>query len=181
MDLTKITEDNKFKDSFYRKAIYFLNILESLWKKEQINLDDLYLDHICFRTETLNDYLLINSKVANFSTKLIETMVGGRMITTVKLHDPLIFKHRSIGLIEIPSPKANTAYLNQFEHAEFVLDISFDSFIEKYPHLSFDRSALSKNINPELKIALSELYSVKFHHKSLEDIIKEEIKIELNK
>ncbi len=56
------------------------------------------------------------------------------------------------------------------EHIELVINESFESFMQRHSHLTFDRRAMSKAINPDIQL-LFPPYTVKFHHQPLEEVI----------
>jgi predicted metalloenzyme YecM len=98
-------------------------------------------------------------------------LIGGREIMTVFLYVPIFFAGRAIHTLEIPAPKEGRVYREGYEHAEFVIKESFESFQERYPHLDFDTRALSKMINPDISLKLSDKISVKFHYSSLAYVV----------
>lgn len=101
---------------------------------------------------------------------LSENIVSGRNISTFKLKSPIIYNDRRISIIEIPSPKDWNKYEDWFEHIEFVIGVSFQEFMDKYPNIDFITKDLTKVSNPDIKIKYS-VWSVKFHHNSLENVI----------
>jgi predicted metalloenzyme YecM len=73
--------------------------------------------------------------------------------------------------LELPSPKKGSEYSEGFEHVEFVIDEPFEAFIKRYPKTLFDKKGQFKKVNADLRIQF-ENCSVKFHHHSLEYVIK---------
>ena len=157
----------------YAEAQLFLN---ELLNNLKIDVSKFELDHICYRVDSLSEYEEYKIRFLKLGELLIESEVGGRLISTFKLMKPIKFKDRDIYLIELPAPKIGKSFKSGFEHAEFVIDISFDEFQEKYQNLNFNTSSIHKAHNPELKVKLDNGTQVKFHHKSLEDVILEEKK-----
>ncbi len=139
-----------------------------------IDVSNFHLDHICYRVSSITEYEAMKAEllIANESL-LIESVIGGRLISTFELKSPFKYFDREIFILEIPSPKMLNAYESGFEHAEFVIDFPFSELISLYPSLNFDISGLKKQHNPELKIQLKTC-AVKFHHKSLKRLIYEE-------
>jgi predicted metalloenzyme YecM len=159
----------------------FLTALLSKIEAQPGSLDHLFMDHICYRVETvehyesLRDALLINNEL------LVEGIIGGRRISTFKLTTPLPYNHRQIPLLELPEPKAGSFYAEGFEHVEFVTDRPLPEFIEHLPSLlatsarDFDRKGLSKARNADLRVRLGAGLNVKFHERSLEEVIRREV------
>ncbi len=163
-----------FEDIFKKKAIYFLeNIFESAGQNN-IEINELFLDHICYRVETLKEFQEARLNLSKIGSILIESIVGGRKITTFKLHNGISFLGRDVFIIELPEPKRGSYYKTGFEHAEFVISESFKNFANKYSHVEFDWNGAGKDHNPELRIRFNNGLSIKFHHKSLEEVISEE-------
>lgn len=144
----------------------FLNL-----KENNINVENYELDHICYRVKTNEKYLELKEKISKISKLLSEEMVSNRPICTFKLNEPIIFKDRKISILELPAPKENSNYENGFEHAEFVINIPFEEFIEKHKNLNFNTKGLQKQINPELGLKFKDNLAVKFHHNTLEYVV----------
>lgn len=149
----------------------FLDKVFTVLKAEAIDLNDWEIDHLCYRTSSIRNYEEMKDYFSKHGELLIEGQVNGRNIATYKLKNPIVYKQYRIPLIEVPAPKAGRAIDEGWEHIEVVIDISFEEIISKYPKLDFDTKALGKSLNPELVIKF-ENCSIKFHHQSLEEVIK---------
>ncbi len=132
---------------------------------------DWFIDHICYRTESLKEYEKVKSDFSIGHELLVESMVGGRMIATFKLSQPFKYKDFIIPLIEIPAPKKGRVSQSGFEHVEIVVKESFKELKEKFSHLDVKTHSLTKAINPELEVEFKDM-SIKFHHQSLEEVIE---------
>ena len=143
-----------------------------------LSVDKYELDHICYRVDNNVLYEEKKKELSSVADMLHETLIGGRMIATYRLHHPLQYENRQIYLIELPSVKPASPYPTGLEHCEFVIDVSFDEFISSNSHISFDTSAANKHINPDISIALGKAGCVKFHHNNLADVIKMEKEME---
>lgn len=156
-------------------AQQFIEKIEADLKVLGINLDDFYIDHLCYRVGSTVRYNELKSELEKEHKLLHEAMISSRPIATYKLLEPVKYKHHRIPLLELPAPKEDADYKEGFEHIECVIDESFVSFSSKYEDIEFDWKGAQKNHNPELRIKLGDL-SIKFHHNSLEDVIKSELK-----
>ncbi len=156
-------------------AIQFLNLLFDEVSSKQIDLNFIEIDHLCFRTESDEDYKKVCEDFSQFGELLIEAPVGGRLISTYKFHEAFQYKDLSIPLIEIPAPKKGKLTKRGFEHIEMVVEDDFSNLIKKYSHLKLETNALSKELNPELELELDS-GAIKFHHQSLEKVIEIEKK-----
>jgi predicted metalloenzyme YecM len=132
------------------------------------------IDHLCYRVSTEKEYLEYKEWFLSFSDILIESLVGGRLISTFKLHKPIKYKIWLIDLIELPAPKMNKPTKLGFEHIEIVCDEPLELLQKKYAHLNLDTGGMKKNINAELEIIFGE-ENLKFHNQSLEEVIKIEL------
>lgn len=130
-----------------------------------------HIDHLCYRTSTQENYQTVKKRFESFSKLLIESEVNGRLISTFKLPQPIIFKNWKIDVIEIPAPKKGKITNDGFEHFEIVCDLSFDEIKKLYAGFKFDESGLSKKLNPELEVVFDG-FALKFHRLYLEEVIK---------
>ena len=149
---------------------FLLNIFNSL-KIDGIDVSNYELDHICYRFDTTERYLELKKMISEFWKILTETQIWWREISTYKLDDPIIYDNRKIWCIELPSPKKNSHYPEWYEHVEFVIDTSFEEFMKLYKNIEFGTKAMSKEINPDITRKYG-WCSVKFHHATLEYVIK---------
>jgi predicted adenylyl cyclase CyaB len=163
-----------FNAHLHNQAHTFLENLFSNVKMSGLNLDKLFLDHLCYRVSSNLEYKKVKAELQKIGELLIAAEVGGREISTFKLINPISFNGRDVDIIELPSVKAGSCYATGLEHAEFVTDKSFDDLISEYPGVTFDVSAVNKKHNAELRVKFNENLSLKFHHLSLEEVIKKE-------
>lgn len=149
----------------------FLDAIFEGLAQRKIDVSKFQADHLCYRVATLQEYELRKVELARIGALLHETVIGGRPIATYKFHTPLEYGNRLIPLIELPAPKKGSPYPSGFEHVEFVINESFESYMARYPDLVFELSGATKKVNPEIRIELDGGLSVKFHHQTLEDVI----------
>lgn len=142
-------------------------------------LNDNFIDHVCFRVQTEEEYKFYKNEFFKIGELLSEASISGRPICTYKLFQPIKVGNKSIPCIEIPAPKASKVYATGLEHLEIVIDESFESLSSKFPNQKWDWAGARKEKNPELAILLSDSLSAKFHHQSLEEVIRLE-KMEVN-
>lgn len=160
------------KEKFYSQGTQFLKHLREQLQNANVDLKPhWWVDHICYRTSTIENYLDLTNQLTQFGNLLIESEVNGRPISTFKLDSPLFFNDEPIDIIEIPAPKISKPTAEGFEHAEIVCDEPFERLIANYNYLSCDKSGLSKIFNKELEFILDRLTNIKFHQLSLESVI----------
>ena len=128
------------------------------------------IDHVCYRTKSIEHYNETKSVFASQGKLLIESLVGGRPIATYKLSKPIIVSNFIIDLVEVPAPKPGREIDEGYEHLEVVIDCDFSDLMKRHPEINWNTRALNKELNPELEANFSD-FNVKFHHHSLEQII----------
>lgn len=159
-----------FRHELEKEFESFTSVVHKELSEKKVNVAS-NPDHACFRVKTMEEYSTFKTRFQLIGDLLIESMVGGRMISTFRLHSPLIGKHYETDILELPQPKVGTDYETGFEHLEFVIDSSFESFSNTHPDVEFDWKGTHKDFNPELRMQLGK-YSVKFHHQTLEKVIE---------
>lgn len=129
------------------------------------------IDHVCFRTDSLEHYTTTKQDFEQRAQLLIESPIGGRPIATYELDRPIWCQHGLVSLVEVPAPKTGRIVDRGYEHLEVVIDCDFQTLMTKYPELNFDDRAISKELNPELE-AKFDNFNVKFHHHALNHVIE---------
>jgi len=157
--------------------IPFLTSIQAELAELGIDMAQFPIDHICYRVDSIERYQYLSDLLNETEELLIESPIGGRMISTFRLSEPIQFLGQHIELIELPAPKLGSDYSEGFEHLEMVISLSFTEFMAQYPHLKFDFSGMDKALNPDIRLALKEGRSVKFHHQTLAEVIKQELGI----
>lgn len=141
----------------------FLNEILDQVAAEGLDFSDFsQIDHMCYRTTSLDNYQAKKSEFSSVADMLSETMVNERPIATFRLHKPVIHKQWRIDTVELPAPRPGKTHKEGLEHIEFVLFDDFPTFLEKYKGKPFETQAADRGINPEIGLRLGN-YTVKFH------------------
>jgi predicted metalloenzyme YecM len=154
-----------------KKAEEFLSMLIAEAKSRGLDLTTAEIDHLCFRTNSTEDYKQTKKIFSSIATMIAQTDVNGRPIAAFKLNKPWKFANHIIDLIEVPHPKKNKITKRGFEHFEVIIALTFDDFKKRYPQFIYIETGLSKKLNPELEIEFN-CGAIKFHHMRLEEVIK---------
>ncbi len=162
MDIRSVIGDYK---SFLAKI--FKNLSEAGFSLDEFE----ELDHIAYRTSTLEKYEVMKGDLRNFCLDSSEVEISGRPILVCKLKEPLIYNEYKINCLELIAPKDGKQYDNVLEHAEFVTKMKLKNFLEKYNNIEFNMNAFNREINPELAIEFKDC-AIKFHEQSLLKIRK---------
>lgn len=159
---------------------HFLNKVAHALTRKGMDFDKLNPDHICYRVDSLDRYYGWSYKLRPISKLLSNNNINGRPISVFKLKKPIIYAKKKIYVFELPAPKLlltreQMRYTEGFEHVEFVIDVPFGDFVNQYPHVNFDLTNANKPINPGISLHFDKgRINLKFHLKSLEEIIKTE-------
>jgi len=155
----------------------FLNDIISRISDEGFDMADFsQMDHMCYRTISLDNYRQKKQELGSVAKLLGETMVNNRPISTFRLFEPVIHGDWRIDAIELPAPKDGKDVAEGLEHVELVLYDDIPTFLEKYDGKPFELRASDRGINPEIGLQLGE-YSVKFHLLSLPTVLYLENKL----
>lgn len=149
----------------------FLDKIFNNLNSDLLNVSNYDLDHVCYRAETEETYTKTKNLFSNYGNLIAENVIRGRRIAIFKLNDPLVYKEYRIFCIEVSSPRRDIHFKEGFEHAEFVIQESFNDFLKKYSKIEFNKEAMSKEINPEI-IRQYEDCAVKFHKGSLLSVVQ---------
>lgn len=145
-------------------------ILEEV-KSEGFDMTDFsQLDHICYRTSSMENYDDKKNELENVARLLGETTVNGRPISTFRLNQPILHDTWRIDAIELPAPKPGNTHQEGLEHIEFVLYDDIPTFLSKYSDKNFNLDSANRGINPEIGLKLGK-FSVKFHLLSLTTVL----------
>ena len=127
------------------------------------------LDHIAYRTESIERYEEMKDGLLGFSHSYSDKVFNGRKILVCRLKSPLVYGEFSIAGFELLAPKENNQFKEGLEHAEFVTKISLPEFKEKHSNIDFNLDAYDREDNPELIIEFED-FAAKFHEQSLLEV-----------
>ena len=123
-------------------------------------------DHLCWRTETMDQYESALARFAILGVNIGEVEVEHRPIAAIELKEPLVTGGWRIPFLEIAAPKDGSPYAEGLEHAEFVVSGLLKSFWDRHRSLNFKDDAATRSVNPELKLKQFPI-TIKFHQLSL--------------
>lgn len=137
--------------------------------------DVAFIDHVGFRTTSMEEYEQEKVNFGTIARLLNETWVNGRPISTYRLVEPIVHPHIDdsrldpwkIGIAELISPKAGVEFKRGLDHFECVTYDDLPTLMERYPDIEFGTRSLNRGVNPELEIKIDDEHSVKLHMQSL--------------
>lgn len=152
----------------------FLDKVFDRLKELGVDISKYELDHIAYQASSDADYDRLMPEFLKISKLVNEAIVSNRRVGIFKLNSPFKYKNYSIPAIELIAPKEGQKCPSAAEHAEFVLDEKFDTFMKKYLNLDWDISAIDQPVFPMVKLKLADNIQVKFHYESILEIVKKE-------
>jgi len=142
--------------------VAFLDNLVTKVEDMGIYLNGAKLDHIAYQTGTKEEYDKLKPEFERIAKLMKEPLVGGRRIGVFKFTKPLKYKDQSIDAIELIEPKDGQRVSSGLEHAEYLLPMSLEKFIDKYPDIDWNTRALNRDKFPMLILDLTDSMRVKF-------------------
>ncbi|WP_275907551.1 VOC family protein [Aeromonas sp. 5HA1] len=138
-----------------------------------VHVNNINVDHLCYRAASLAEYQKLNAELATQGTLLVEGMIGGRPIATYQLHQSVLCGHVSVPCIELAAPKPGRNHQAGLEHIELVVP-SLHELVAAYPDLPFKTANIDDLRNPDVGLMLAS-GQIKFHLRSLAEVIEEEL------
>jgi len=179
--------------------IFVETILQGL-KKCNVNVEGLFMDHLCFRAASQTEYAHYTQLFKEMGTLLDSHQINATLlVSTFKLGVPWTIDSRTITIVELPSVTTKPydkcspplvsfstsnlrkrLYKTGWEHAEFVVtNATLHQFVTANPQVTFNTSEINKDHNPSIKLALpaefalnGQMLTIKFHREALEQIIE---------
>jgi len=168
-------------DKFISGSEAFLEPLIAELMHSKLVSKESFIDHVCYKPETFSEYESLKAIISNAGNKLAsEVMINGRPIATYKLNIPITANSYKINCLELASPKLGKPKASLWDHIEVVIKPSLEDFISSFPKLNWITSNAKSIVNPEISLKLK-TGTVKFHNKSLLNVIKTEGLISLEK
>lgn len=149
----------------------FLDKLLEDIKNKGIDVSNYFLDHFGYQSSSDEDYDKLKLEFEKVAELVSENTVGGRRVGIFKFITPLLYNGKEIPAVELVAPREGQICPSALEHAEFVIDTDFNTFVSKYPNLNWDLSKIDQPIFPMVKLQLSEYTQVKFHLEPILDIV----------
>jgi predicted metalloenzyme YecM len=152
----------------------FLDELFARLVKTGVDVKDLELDHIAYKTSSEEEYYNLLPEFKKMGNLIKENIVRERRVGHFKLFQSIIYKQYTIPAFEVIAPKVGEVIKSDWEHAEFLLTESFQNFMDHYPNLNWDTSVMNSAEFPMIKLKLGDDMQVKFPLNRLLDAIEKE-------
>lgn len=144
------------------KYIPFLNKLNKEIEKLGIDLKGAKLDHIAYQTSTPQEYNKLKPMFEEMAKLIKEPLVDKRRVGVFLFNKPLIYKKQEIKVIELIEPKNEQICLSGLEHAEYLLPVTLEKFINLYPNINWNTEAINREHFPMITLKLTKNIRVKF-------------------
>lgn len=132
-----------------------------------IDVSDLELDHFAYQTSSEEDYKNKKFDAVQIGRLESENTVGGKHVSIYRLIQPYLYTRYNISGFEIVGPKVAELCDSCIDHVEFVLQTSFEDFINSYPQVNWNTTAMYRPDFPKLSLKFMDGTGVKFHLKNI--------------
>lgn len=149
------------------------NFVESILQNLEdlgVDVSGLEMDHFGYQASSKKDYDELKEEVSELGEMKSENIVGGRRVSVYELLDPIKIKNFEITAFELIEPKEGQNTESILDHIEFVLEDSFEEFIDMYSDVDWDTVAMNRDEFPKVAYRFDDGSGVKFH---LENILEE--------
>lgn len=155
-----------------KNYLEFTSNLLSLLSSKGVDLNELKIDHLGYQVASADEYDLRVNNLSGQAKMLSENLVGGRRVGIFRLNDELKYDKYSFNVIEIFEPREGQAVESGWEHVEFLPNVTLENFIEEYPDIEWDTSAIDRSEFPMLILKLGEGIRAKFPRLGVEEEIQ---------
>lgn len=139
-------------------------LIESLGVRDELVQNDT----LCLQVSSSDGYTRLKQELALIGEWINESLVNGRLIAVLQLHEPLRAHGWSVSFVELPQPKTGSE-LDGLRHLQFVTRTGIESFRRRFPGLEFRETGNARN--RLLEITEGDVV-VRFHDKNLGAVIE---------
>lgn len=147
--------------------VAFLDKLLSKVNALGIDLSEATIDHIAYQVSSAEEYKRLKKEFSKTAELVREPIVNDRRVGVFKFKEPLSYKGQEIKAIELIEPKKDQEPVSGLEHAEYLLPVTLEEFMTKYPDVDWDTKSLNREEFPRLTLKLSDTMRVKFPRDSI--------------
>jgi len=139
-------------------------------QKLGIDIGGLEVSHLAFRTETLEEYLVVRQELESICSANVENIWNGRPISKLLLQEPIpLTRSATTSLIELIPPILQSVYKMGLEHVGIVIGEAFDDFGKRHAHNFAGQQDQGRFCQPYF-IAFPDHTHVKFYRYSLQKV-----------
>lgn len=141
-----------------------------------LNITGLPLDHVAYQADCSEDYDVHLQEFSKLGELVSQEIIGGRRVAVVKLDEPFEYKHYVIPALELIEPKEGQVCVSAFQHAEFVIQKTFQEYIDTYPSIVWDTTSMNRNEFAHLKVNFENGLTLKFLQRPILALFEEKKK-----
>ena len=135
-----------------------------------IDVRGLNVSHLAYRTETVDEYLVVRQQLEPICSANVENAWNGRPISKMLLREPLpLAPTVSTSLIELIPPVHQSIYKMGLEHVGIVVGENFEEFGQLHQHTFTGQQDQGPFCQPYF-ITFPDHTNVKFYRYSLQDV-----------
>jgi predicted metalloenzyme YecM len=152
----------------------YSTFLDSFFEQTQrigLDIGGLPLDHIAYQASSSEDYERLLPEFSALGELMSEEIIGERRVAVFKLNEPIRYKEYSIPALELIEPRAGQQCESAFQHAEFVINHPFETYILKYPNIKWDTSSMHRDEFSHLKFNFENGLTLKFLLKPILELV----------
>jgi predicted metalloenzyme YecM len=157
-------------------TLNYIEFLDSFFEqisKVGLDISGLPLDHVAYQATSKEDYEKLLKEFSTLGELVSEEIIGGRRVAVIKLDNPFNYREYTITALELIEPKEGQQCESAFQHAEFVTNLPFEKYIERYPNINWDTSSMHRDEFSHLKINFSNGLTLKFLSKPILQLFAE--------
>lgn len=159
--MNTVLDYSSFFDSFFEQI-----------DKVGLDVTGLPLDHIAYQASSKEDYELLLPNFSDLGALVSEEIIGERRVAVIKLDEPIKYKNYTIPALELIEPKKGQKSESDFQHAEFVVNQPFETYIEQYPGIDWNTSSMHRDEFSHLKLNFENGLTLKFLLKPILELVE---------
>ena len=149
---------------------FFSDLLHRM-QAVKINVDNMPLSHLLYRTTTLPEYTLLRDELKKYCSEFVETQFNGRAVSILILKTPLMLEAGfSVSMIELPAPRAAHMYPSGLESIGVVVGKKLPEFIVQHNNVLTGIKDHGEHCQPAF-ITFDNDKTAKFYDISLREIV----------
>ncbi len=145
--------------------------LDALNRLERISIDvkQMPISHIAFRTSTAEEYEMIRDKLKPYCKEFVETQHNGRAVSVFEIRTRLPLPNGfTFSVIELPAPRAEHTYPSGLEHVGFLVS-DLPTFKEQHKRVLTGEKDLG--VSFPAFVTFENGKTAKFYERTLKEIV----------
>jgi predicted metalloenzyme YecM len=161
---------DKIKDMIGDYDIFFSDLLSRL-KKCDIDVTDMPMSHLTYRTTTESEYETLRDQLKIDCSEFVETQFNGRAVSIHILKKPLLLEDGfTVSMIELAAPRTQHMYLSGLESMGIIIGKKLPVFINEYKNALSGVKDHGEHCQPAF-ITFNNDKTAKFYNISLREIV----------